>query len=161
MPAPEGSAPAAHGALLERFYRALAARDGAGMTACYHADATFSDPVFPLLRGAEVGRMWRMLCRRGKDLRVEASGIEADGGRGRAHWEARYAFAATGRPVHNVIEATFEFKDGLIVRHVDAFDFHRWAGQALGLTGKLLGGTAFLRGQVRRRAAEGLERFEG
>ena len=36
-------------------------------------------------------------------------------------------------------------RDGLIVDHVDSFDFHRWAGQALGPSGRLLGGTSFLR----------------
>jgi hypothetical protein len=131
------------------------------MTACYHPEASFSDPVFPLLRGPEVGRMWRMLCRRGKDLAVVASGIDADEARGRAHWEARYTFSGTGRAVHNVIDASFEFRDGLIVRHVDAFDLHRWAGQALGLGGRLLGGTGYLRRKVQRKAAEGLARFQG
>jgi len=152
---------AVHRALIERLYAAFAARDGAAMTACYHPAATFSDPVFPLLRGPEVGRMWRMLCRRGKDLAIVASGVDADEARGQAHWEARYTFSATGRAVHNVIDATFEFRDGLIVRHVDVFDLHRWAGQALGLTGRLLGGTGFLLRKVRRTAAEGLARFEG
>jgi len=152
---------AAHRALVERLYAALAARDGAAMTACYHPEASFSDPVFPLLRGPEVGRMWRMLCRRGKDLAVVASGIEADEARGRAHWEARYTFSGTGRAVHNVIDATFEFRDGLVWRHQDRFDLHAWAGQALGLTGRLLGGTGFLRRKVQRTAAEGLARFDG
>lgn len=159
MPSTEPAAP--NRAVIERLYAALSARDGAAMTACYHLDATFSDPVFPLLTGPEVGRMWRMLCRRGKDLRVEASGIEADAARGRAHWEARYTFSGTGRAVHNVIDASFELRDGLIWRHVDAFDFHRWAGQALGLTGRLLGGTGLLLRKVRRTAADGLARFDG
>jgi ketosteroid isomerase-like protein len=152
---------AVHRALVERLYAALAARDGAAMTACYHQEATFSDPVFPLLRGPEVGCMWRMLCRRGKDLAVTASGIEADEARGRAHWEARYTFSGTGRAVHNVIDATFEFRDGLVWRHQDRFDFHAWAGQALGLGGRLLGGTGYLRRKVQRTAADGLARFDG
>jgi ketosteroid isomerase-like protein len=161
MPSPDAPQAAAHRALVERLYAAFAARDGAAMAACYHPEATFSDPVFPLLRGAEIGRMWRMLCRRGKDLRVELGEVEAGQARGRARWEARYSFSATGRPVHNVVEAEFEFRDGLVLRHVDAFDFRRWAGQALGLTGRLLGGTALLRDRVRRTAAQGLARFEG
>ena len=105
--------------------------------------------------------MWRMLRRRGRDLRVEASGLAADARAGRAHWEARYTSSGSGRPVHNVIDATFEFADGLIRRHRDAFDFHAWAGQALGLAGRLLGGTGWLRRRVQRTAADGLRRFEG
>jgi hypothetical protein len=58
-----------------------------------------------------------------------------------------------------VIDATFEFKDWLIVRHTDRFDLHRWAGQALGFMGKLLGGTAFLQNKVRATAAKSLEDY--
>jgi len=161
MPTAESHMADQHRALVVRLYAAFAARDGAAMTACYHPQAVFSDPVFPRLRGPQVGKMWRMLCRRGKDLRVEASGIEADASRGRARWEARYTFSATGREVRNVVDATFEFEEGLVVRHVDDFDFHRWAGQALGPAGRLLGWSSLLRGKVRRTAAEQLARFEG
>ena len=38
---------------------------------------------------------------------------------GRAHWEADYTFSSTGRKVHNVIDATFEFEGGLIRAHRD------------------------------------------
>lgn len=143
-------------ALITRFYQAFQKRDAAGMAACYHADIHFSDPVFPELRGPQAGAMWHMLCSRAQDLRVEFNQVSADDARGRAHWEAWYPFSATGRRVHNVIEARFEFRDGLIVRHEDQFDFHRWASQALGITGRLLGGTAFLQNKIRAKAATGL-----
>ena len=138
--------------LLHRFYDAFAARDAEGMAACYAPDVRFSDPVFPGLRGERARGMWRMLCARGKDLRVEHSGVTADDERGRAHWEAWYTFGATGRQVHNVIDATFRFAGGKIVEHEDAFDFARWARQALGVPGRLLGGTAFLRTRVQATA---------
>ena len=142
--------------LLTGFYRAFAALDGDAMATAYAPDATFSDPVFVDLKGVEIGAMWRMLCSRATDLRIEASGIEANETSGRAHWEAWYAFSKTGRMVHNVIDAQFEFRDGKIVRHVDRFDFWRWAGMALGPTGKLLGWTPMLRNKVRREARAGL-----
>jgi ketosteroid isomerase-like protein len=146
--------------LLETFYRAFQRRDGAAMTACYAADATFRDPVFDL-RGADVGRMWRMLCERGKDLRLEFSNLQADGDRGSADWQAWYSFSKTGRPVHNIIHAEFEFRDGLIARHVDRFDFWRWSRQALGPAGLVLGWTPFLQGKVRAEARRGLEKYTG
>ena len=146
--------------LLTNFYRAFAARDGKEMARAYSADAEFSDPVFIGLRGAEVGAMWTMLCSRAKDLRIEARDIEADDAKGRAHWEAWYPFTKTGRNVHNVIDAAFTFNgDGEIVRHIDTFDFHRWAGMALGASGKLLGWTPVIRNAVRKEARRGLERF--
>lgn len=145
--------------LIQRFYRAFQKRDGAAMAACYHADVQFSDPVFTDLRGAQAGGMWKMLCEKGKDLRIEFRDVQADDKAGRAHWEAWYSFSATGRPVHNIIDATFEFRDGKIVRHTDRFDFHRWAGQALGFAGKLLGWTPMLQNKVRGMAASNLAQY--
>jgi RimJ/RimL family protein N-acetyltransferase len=145
-------------ALLDSFYRAFQRRDSATMAACYAPDATFSDPVFSL-KGPEVGAMWRMLCERGTDLRVEFADIEADDATGSAAWSAWYTFSGTARPVHNQIRATFRFQDGRIVEHADQFDLYRWAAQALGLRGMLLGWTPLVQGAIRRNAAKALARF--
>lgn len=146
-------------ALLERFYEAFADCDGVAMGEAYADDARFSDPVFPDLDGNGVRAMWRMLCGQARDLRVEASGFEADDDTGRAHWEAWYTFSKTGRKVHNVIDATFRFRDGKIVEHRDGFDFWRWSRMALGPTGVLLGWSPIIRGAVRKTAAENLAKF--
>lgn len=146
-----------HAALVTRFYEAFQRRDAAAMAECYHADVRFSDPAFPDLRGAQAAAMWAMLIARGTDLRLAFGDVTADDTRGAATWEAWYTFSATGRSVHNVIRATFEFREGRIVRHVDRFDFWRWARQALGPTGLLLGWTPFLRAKVRASAARALE----
>jgi hypothetical protein len=142
--------------LIIRFYTAFQARDAATMASCYHPDVQFSDPVFTDLRGPRAGAMWRMLCERGKDLKIEFRDVRADDKTGSAHWDAWYTFATTGRKVLNRIDARFEFRDGLILRHTDSFDLHAWAGQALGLTGKLLGGTRLLQNKIRAMAAKGL-----
>lgn len=146
-------------AVIRRFYDAFARSDGEGMAACYASDVAFSDPVFPDLRGERAAGMWRMLTQQATDLEVRASGISADERSGRAHWEAWYTFSATGRRVHNVIEARFALRDGLIVRHDDEFDFWRWSRQALGVPGLLLGWTPLVRNKVRAEAGEALERF--
>jgi ketosteroid isomerase-like protein len=146
-------------ALIERFYGAFAQRDGAGMAACYAPDVHFSDPVFTDLHGREAGAMWRMLTERGTDLRVELLEHSADGDPGTAHWRAHYTFTQTGRPVVNDVHASLRFRDGLIGDHIDDFDFHRWARQALGLSGLLLGWTPLLRSAVRRKARAGLDEF--
>ena len=150
---------AANEALIERFYGAFAQRDGAGMAACYAPDVHFSDPVFTDLHGREAGAMWRMLTERGTDLRVELLERSADGDRGTAHWRAHYTFTQTGRPVVNDVRASLRFADGLIGEHIDDFDFHRWARQALGPSGLLLGWTPVLRSAVRRKARAGLDEF--
>jgi ketosteroid isomerase-like protein len=145
-------------ALIERFYRAFQQRDGAAMTACYHAKASFRDPVFDL-EGPRVGAMWRMLTSRGADLRVEFGNVSADAASGGADWQAWYKFSATGRPVHNIISARFRFAEGLIIEHVDTFDFWRWSRQALGPIGMLLGWSPMVRAKVRMQAARALDQY--
>lgn len=145
--------------LIERFYQAFDEGNAATMEACYAPDVQFSDPVFTDLRGARAGAMWRMLTEPDGDLRIELREHEANETQGSAHWLAHYTFTETGRPVVNDIHASFRFKDGLIVEHRDQFSFYRWASQALGPVGRLLGWTPILRSAVRRKAGGQLEEF--
>ena len=148
-----------HAEVIDRLYRSLASHDHEAMAACYHKDVEFSDPVFPDLKGTEAGDMWRMLAARATDLVVRFSVKDADDRRGAAHWDADYTFVKTGRKVNNRIDAEFEFRDGLISRHRDDFDFWRWSRMALGTPGVLLGWSPLIRSKVRRQAAEGLAAF--
>jgi hypothetical protein len=61
--------------------------------------------------------------------------------------------------VHNIIEAEFIFKDGLVFQHTDRFNFWNWSRMALGVTGALLGWTPFIQFTVRKSALGGLEKF--
>lgn len=148
-------------ATISRLYAAFAKLDAAAMQACYAADARFDDEAFSLRGREEIGGMWRMLCDavRAKGMahwKLDVSAITDHS----AHWEPTYLFSATGRLVHNVIDAEFEFDaQGLITRHTDRFDFWRWARQALGTPGLLLGWSPFLRAKVRAQAAANLQRF--
>jgi ketosteroid isomerase-like protein len=146
-------------ALIETFYRAFAQRDGATMAKCYHVDARFSDPGFPNLKGDEIGAMWRMLTSRAKEFSLSHSQVSADEHKGSAFWEANYLFSGTGRKVNNKIRASFVFKDGLILEHSDLFDFWRWARQAIGPAGMLLGWSGAFRRKVQAKARENLAAF--
>ena len=145
--------------LIERFYGAFDQEDGDAMASCYSPDVRFSDPVFPDLRGGRAGAMWRMLTSGPGLLRIELLEKEAGEEHGSAHWRAHYTFTQTGRPVLNDVQAGFRFEDGLIAEHRDDFSFHRWARQALGISGLLLGWTPILRSAVRRRARASLDEF--
>jgi ketosteroid isomerase-like protein len=142
--------------LIENFYEAFARRDAAAMATAYAPDAHFTDPVFALT-GAQVPAMWAMLCARAKDLRIVWRDVRADAHAGAAHWDADYTFSATGRPVHNIIDAAFTFRDGRIATHVDSFDLWRWSRMALGVKGALLGWTPFVRNAIRAQAQRGLD----
>lgn len=150
---------------IDDFYGAFARLDPDGMARCYADDAAFDDEVFSLRGKREVMGMWRMLCDAVKDKgqgdwKLAWSGVAADGATGRAHWDAHYRFGATGRLVHNSIDAAFDFDDrGRIARHRDRFDFWAWSRQALGAPGVLLGWTPVLRNGVRRKADANLRRY--
>jgi ketosteroid isomerase-like protein len=145
--------------LIHGFYTCFQQLDANGMIECYAPDVVFSDEVFVDLRGKEAGAMWHMLASRARDFSLIFRDVKADDQHGSAHWEATYLFSKTGRMVTNVIDSEFEFRDGLIVRQKDHFDFWRWSRRALGLPGVLLGWTPMLKQSVRATARAGLDQF--
>ncbi|WP_378180376.1 nuclear transport factor 2 family protein [Aquimarina sp. SS2-1] len=145
--------------LIEKFYTGLSEQNSDKMISCYHEDIVFEDPAFGKLKGERAKKMWQMLCKNGKDFKVEFSQVAANDNKGSAHWEAWYTFSQTGRSVHNSIDAEFEFKDGKIIKHIDVFDLRRWASQAMGWKGKLLGGTNFFKKKLKQQTNKMLDRF--
>ncbi|WP_153796605.1 nuclear transport factor 2 family protein [Foetidibacter luteolus] len=145
--------------LIRHFYTCFQNKDYKGMQGCYADDAVFNDPVFRNLNAAEVKAMWQMLVTRGRDLQLTYSNVNASGDTGRAEWTAVYTFSATGKKVVNKIKASFTFRDGKILSHTDSFSFYRWASQALGMPGLLLGWLPFLKKKIRKSAASTLAAF--
>jgi ketosteroid isomerase-like protein len=143
--------------VIRDLYDALDRHDGETMAAQYAPDARFKDPAFGELTGEEAGDMWRMLCSRAEDLKVELPEHEANVDAGTAHWIATYTFR-TGNHVVNDIHARFRFRDGKIVDHEDSFSFHKWARQALGPAGWVLG-LPVVNGLVRGKARGDLKEF--
>jgi uncharacterized protein len=142
---------------IRRLYEALDRHDGEAMAKLYAPEGRFRDPAFGELSGSEAGDMWRMLADRATDLKVELADHQADGATGTAHWIATYTFR-TGRPVVNDVHARFRFRDGKIAEHEDSFSFWRWARQALGPPGLVLGLPPFNL-VVRRKARADLAKF--
>lgn len=129
------------------------------MQACYHQDVKFSDPVFQNLTGNEARAMWHMLITASTDLEIKFSEAEATEKNGSCKWDAFYSFSKTGNKVHNVISATFEFENNLIINHRDTFDLWRWSKMALGLPGALLGWSPFIKQKIRKTAIRNLAKF--
>ncbi|WP_316816923.1 nuclear transport factor 2 family protein [Pedobacter nyackensis] len=145
--------------LIHHFYTSFQHKDVESMQDCYADDAKFSDPVFTDLNATEVRSMWAMLVKNGKDMRVEFKNIKSTENGATAEWDAWYTFSKTGNKVHNQIKASFVIENGKIAQHRDHFNFHKWASQALGLTGKLLGWTSFLRKKISSTARKNLQTF--
>lgn len=148
-----------HEQLIKNFYMAFQNRQYSEMQDAYHDQATFQDPVFLKLNSTEVKAMWQMLVSSAKDLKIEFSNIKADDKQGGCRWDAWYTFSKTGRKVHNIIYASFEFRDGKIISHQDSFDLWRWSKQALGVTGSLLGWSSIIKVRIQRAARKSLNAF--
>jgi hypothetical protein len=145
--------------LLHTFYTCFKNKDYKGMQDSYVGDANFSDPVFPNLNAAEVKGMWEMFCVKGQFVSLEFANIKARDNSGSAEWIATYKFSSTGRTVKNHIYSSFIFENNKIKRHTDVFDFYKWARQAFGIKGMLLGWTAFFQDKVRDVARKNLYEF--
>jgi hypothetical protein len=103
--------------------------------------------------------MWQMLLTSAKDLKVTFDAIQTSGSKGSCNWQAWYTFSKTGRPVHNIIQASFDFKDGKILRHRDSFDLWRWSRMALGTSGLLLGWSPIVQNKIRSNARAALQKY--
>ena len=103
--------------------------------------------------------MWRMLCERATDLRVECGSVRLEGDMARVEWQAWYTYSATGRRVHNRVAASLRLEQGLIRQHDDVFDLYRWARQALGIKGLVLGWTPPVQRAIHRQAIRSLDAF--
>lgn len=145
--------------LIHHFYSSFQNKDISAMQDCYADQAIFNDPVFTDLNATQVRAMWAMLSKSGKDLRVEFKNITTNENGGTAEWSASYTFSVTGNKVINHIRASFVIEDRKIIRHTDRFSFYKWARQALGFTGILLGWSAFLKSKIRARARKNLESY--
>ena len=145
---------------VRKFYEGFSKCDAEGMNAQYDAGIVFSDPAFGMLEGEDVKRMWKMLCSRARDFSLEFGNI-IDRGDGyyTCEWKASYIFSATGNRVVNRVKAFMKLENGKITEHSDAFRFYKWARQAFGVKGWLLGWTTFFQRRVRSRALENLKKM--
>lgn len=146
--------------LITHFYTSFAKGDAEGMAACYDDAIQFKDPAFGTLKGNDAKNMWRMLLSRNKgNIHITFNNIKGDEKTGSANWVAEYVFSATGKKVINVISAEFEFANGKIVKHTDTFDIYKWAKQAFGLKGYLLGWTTFMQSKIQQQANVSLKKY--
>jgi hypothetical protein len=145
--------------LIEQFYSAFQDKDYKTMQSCYTDNMVFTDPVFTGLDAGLAKGMWEMFCKKGDFISLEFRNIRAVDHLGSAEWIATYIFSGTGRRVRNHIFADFVFESGKITQHTDDFNFYKWARQAFGFKGLLLGWTPFFKNKVRKTARKNLDNF--
>ncbi len=141
--------------IITQFYLAFQQQDAEKMISFYHDDIEFTDPAFGTIRGNDAKNMWRMLCENAQNFSLNYSHITNTS----AHWEAKYNFSGTGKRVHNKIDASFVFKDGKIYKHTDVFNLHKWATQAFGIKGFLIGNTSFFKKKLQKQTHKLLAKY--
>jgi len=147
--------------VIEEFYSGFADANSATMTSCYHPEIVFQDPVFGILEATDVKDMWEMLLEKSQgNLEINFSDVHSEGEKGSANWSAKYTFSSTNRKVFNKIQADFEFKEGLIYRHIDHFNLYAWSKQALGWKGVLLGWSPFFKKKIQHQALQSLRKYQ-
>ena len=145
--------------LIHQFYIAFQQKDYRTMQQSYAENAVFNDAVFTNLDAQQARAMWQMLISRSGDMTLNFGNIKQTENKVTAYWEAQYTFTATGNKVVNKINAEFEIEDGKIVKHTDTFDFYKWAKQAFGAGGFLLGWTSSFKEKVRQTAKKKLDDY--
>jgi hypothetical protein len=143
---------------IHRFYSAFAEKDSRTMKKYYSSDVVFSDPVFGVLHGEQVFAMWEMLTTKARDFSLS---FEAPEDRGDGYWICKWVatYRFSGKKVTNRVKAFMKLEGNQIIEHSDAFSFHRWAAQAFGFPGWLLGWTGFYKNAVKKKARKQLELY--
>lgn len=149
-----------HIEIVQNFYEAFQKRDAETMVELYHDEVILKDPAFGTLKGEHAKNMWRMLCQNAKDLQINAHNFLASENKVSCTWNAQYTFQQTGNVVKNTINAIFEFKDDKIYRHMDDFNLHEWAGQAIGFKGWLIGWSSYFQKKLQEQTNRLLLKFE-
>lgn len=146
--------------IIHSFYTAFQNKEPQQMVDCYHKNVEFSDPAFGNIKGDRVRAMWFMLIERGGDnLHITYDEVQANDYSGSAKWTATYLFGPKKRKVVNNIVATFYFQNGKILQHTDHFSLSKWARQALGFKGLLLGKTKFLKRKIQLMSSKSLSGY--
>lgn len=148
--------------LIEKFYTSFTKGNAKGMTAFYHENVVFQDPVFRTLKGDRAFKMWQMLLSgKTEPAKINFNNVEANIENGSANWTAAYHYGEKKRKVINNVQASFKFKDGKIIEHKDSFNLWKWTQQALGTTGYLLGWTPFMKNKIQKMTNNKLDSFIG
>mgnify|MGYP003691636995 CR=1 FL=1 len=146
--------------LIENLYTAFSNGNVDKMTACYHKDIVFQDPVFGTLKGERAIKMWEMLLsKQTESTKISFSNIQTTSQQGSANWRAEYIYGKKNRKVINIISAEFKFSDGKIIEHIDQFNLWKWTQQALGFSGLLLGWSPFMQNKIRKTITLKLDKF--
>lgn len=131
------------------------------MQQCYAENVVFTDDAFQSLSYHQVCAMWHMLLTSSSELQLTFENVNADERSGSCQWTATYTFTLTNRKVINRIDTRMQFNGAKITMHVDSFNFWKWARQAFGVTGLVLGWTSFFQKKVQAKARQRLENFIG
>ncbi|ARU92149.1 hypothetical protein SCLARK_001685 [Spiroplasma clarkii] len=141
-----------------KFFTALSKGDWKLMNNLYSKDVAFSDTVFGELNYSQITNLWEMLLTENPDLSANFKIVE-DGEVVKVQWVMVSKFGQKHRKVILNILSTLEVSKGKIIKHNDHFDFKKWAKQALGIIGWMLGSKQSFKNRIKEEAFIKLNSF--
>ena len=146
--------------IADNFYAAFSNHNSSEMIKLYHDDVIFTDPAFGMLKGDRAKKMWEMLLANSKsELKIQYEILDTSNEHATVSWTAKYIFGPQRRLVENHVTARLKIKQGKIVEHHDTFNMWKWSSQALGLSGRLLGWTGFMKKKVQLKTNRALDKY--
>lgn len=100
----------------------------------------------------EILALWYSSMKPDMDLKVKVDSIEQHQDFVVTNWTISYTITSINKRITLDEIGRFEFEDGLIVRHTDAYSFYSWCTQAFGVAGMLASWSNWLRNKVRNQA---------
>lgn len=132
--------------VVENFYNAFSLLDYSTLKNYLSPNVIYNDPVFGLLEGDAVFKLWKMKCERLREFSFEFGNIEElDNEYATCEWKISFFHRPTGDVVTMPGKAHLRILNNLIAEHSDAYKMSDWLAASKGLRGKLLGWTGFMK----------------
>lgn len=146
--------------IVEIFFKAFSEADYRQMSDCYADDIIYSDPVFGLMQGDDVRKMWQMICKGARNLSVQYSGIEElDEMYVTCLYKVSYYFELTQKHICYSAKAFMKIEEGKITEHSDGYRLSSFISNAYGIKGKLLSWSGYMKKSVQNRYRTLLQNF--
>lgn len=146
--------------IVTSFYDCFAKGEAKGMLNFYAEEVIFCDPAFGKLSGNRPHEMWRMLLGRfDEHTTINFEVVETEANKAQVKWTAKYHFGKKRRPVTNRVTSTLILKNEKIVEYYDNFDIWKWAYQAIGIGGLLLGWSKFFQLKIQQNTNKMLDKY--
>jgi len=133
-------------------YNAYKERNPELMASFYTEDASFKDEIFGEVTGQEIPKVWEVVHSTTSNFYLYFHIVNVNKNLATVNSQLSYTFKHTGRKIDISITSIFRFENGKIRHQVDEYSLWKWASQAFGVSGFLLGWNPKFKNKIRQSA---------